>query len=82
MGRFGEKTQKARLKWLGHVPRKDDGYVWRMMLRMELSGKTKWGRIKKLIMDAMSEDMAVVEVTKEDAEDRIKRRCKICCGNQ
>ena len=47
---------------------------------MELPGKTTRGRLKRLIMDAVSEeDMAVVEVTKEDAEDRIKRRWKIRC---
>ena len=27
------------------------------------------------------EDMAVVEVTEEDADDRNKRRCIICCGD-
>ena len=32
-------------------------------------------------MDAVREDMAVVEVTEENAEDRIKWRWKICCGD-
>ena len=35
-GRFGEKTREARLRWYGHVLRKDDGYIGRRMLRMEL----------------------------------------------
>ena len=33
---FGEKTRESRLRWHGHVRRKDDGYIGRRMLRMEL----------------------------------------------
>ena len=36
VGRFGEKTREARLRWYGHVLRKDDRYIGRRMLRMEL----------------------------------------------
>ena len=28
VGRFGEKTREARLRWYGHVWRKDDGYIY------------------------------------------------------
>ena len=45
VGRFGEKTRETRLKWYGHVWRKDDGYIGRKMLRMELPGKRKRGGI-------------------------------------
>ncbi len=34
-----EKTREARLRWYGHVLRKDDGHIGRRMLRMELPGK-------------------------------------------
>ena len=27
LGRFGEKTREARLRWYGHLWRKDDGYI-------------------------------------------------------
>ena len=70
LGRFGEKAREARLRWHGHVQRKDDGYIGRMMLMMELPGKKKQGKPKRRFMDAMREDMAVVEVTEVDAEDR------------
>ena len=79
MGRFGEKTREARLRWFGHVRRKYDGYIWRTILRMELPGKRKWGRPKRRFMDAVREGMAVVEVTVEDAKDRNKWRCEIRC---
>ena len=29
------------MRWFGHARRKDDGYVVRRMLRMEMSGKRK-----------------------------------------
>ena len=46
------------------------------MLRMELPGKRKWGTPKRRFMDPVREDMAVVEVTEEDADDRTKWRQK------
>ena len=70
VGRFGEKTRAARLRWYGHVRRKDDGYIERRMLRMELPGKRKQGRPKRRFMDVVKEDMAEVEVTEQDTEDR------------
>ena len=32
VGKFGEKTREARLRWYGHRRRKDDGYIGRRML--------------------------------------------------
>ena len=66
VGRFGEKTREARLRLYGHVVRKDDGYIGRRMLRMELPGKSKRGRPKRRFMDVVKEDMADVEVTEDD----------------
>ena len=44
---------------------------------MELPGKRKWGRPKRRFMDVVKEDMAEVEVTEEDTEDRNNWRWKI-----
>ena len=81
MGKFGEKTREARPRWFGHVRRKDDGYIGRRMLRMELPGKRKRGRRKRRYMDAVREDMAVVEVMEEDAEYRTEWIWEIRCGD-
>ena len=67
VGRVGEKTREARLRWFGHVRRSDDGYIGRSLPRMELPGKRKQRRPKSMFTDAVREDMAVVEVTEEDA---------------
>ena len=64
----------------GHVRRNDDGYIGRRMLRMELPGKRKRGRSKGRFMDVVKEDMAEVEVTEDDTEDRNNWRWEICCG--
>ena len=65
MGKFEEKTREARLRWYGHLRRKDDGYIGRRMLRMELPGKRIRGRPKRRFMDVVKEDMAEVEVTEK-----------------
>ena len=62
--------------WTCHVRRKDDGRIGRMR-RMELPGKTKQGRAKRRFMDVVREDMAEIDATEEDAEDRTKWRSKI-----
>ena len=81
VGKFGEKTREARLRWYGHLRRKDDGYIGRWMLRMELPGKRKRGRPKRRFMDVVKEDMAEVEVTEEDTVDRRNWRKKIRCDD-
>ena len=64
-----------------HVRRKDDGYIWIGMLMMELPRTRKQGRHKQKYMNAMREDMVVVEVTEEDVDIRTERRWKIRCGD-
>ena len=51
VGRFGEKTREVRLRWVGHVRRKDiNGCIGRRMMRMEpLPGQWKWGRPKRMM---------------------------------
>ena len=46
-----------------------------------MPGKRKWGRPTRKYMDAVREEMAVVEVTEEDTEDNTKWRWKIRCGD-
>ena len=45
--------------------------------------KRKWGRPKMRFTNAMREreDMAVVEVTEKDAEDKTKWRWRMRCGD-
>ena len=69
------------MRWYGHLRRKYDGYIGRWTLRMELPGKRKRGRPKRRFIDVVKEDMAEVEVTEEDTDDRYNWRSKIRCGD-
>ncbi|KAI5088714.1 hypothetical protein C0J45_21286, partial [Silurus meridionalis] len=69
VGRFGDKVREKRLRWFGHVQRRDIRYIGRRMLRMESPGRRKRGRPRRF-MDVVREDMQVVELKKADVEDR------------
>ena len=53
---FGMKMREGRLRWYGHVVRRDQEYVRRMMEK-ELSGKRKRGRMKRRFPDVVKKDM-------------------------
>ena len=79
--RFGDKVREARLRWFGHVQRRDSEYIGNRMLRLELPGKRPRGRPKRRFMDVVKEDMKVVGVREEDAKDRVRWRQMIRCGD-
>ncbi|KAI5621482.1 hypothetical protein C0J50_18891 [Silurus asotus] len=68
--RFGDKVREVRLRWFGHVQRRNMGYISRRMLRMEPPGRRKRGRSRRRFMDVVREDMQVVGVKEADVEDR------------
>ena len=43
------KIRKFRLRWYGHVMRRDQEYVGRRVMEMELPGKRKRGRPKEKV---------------------------------
>ncbi|KAI5609648.1 hypothetical protein C0J50_5859, partial [Silurus asotus] len=57
VGRFGDKVREVRLRWFGHVQRRNMGYISRRMLRMETPGRRKRRRPRRRFMDVVREDM-------------------------
>ncbi|MCJ8739298.1 hypothetical protein PDJAM_G00045650 [Pangasius djambal] len=47
VGRLGDKVREARLRWFGHVQRRESEYIGKRMLDMELPGRRRRGRPKK-----------------------------------
>ena len=49
---------------------------------MELPGRRTRGRPQRRCMDVEKEDMKLVGMRKEDAEDKLRWRRMICCGDR
>ena len=58
--RLGMKMREGRLRWYGHVMKRDQEYVGRKMMEMKLPEKRRRGRPKKRFLDVIKEDMGEV----------------------
>ena len=79
--RLGMKMREGRLKWYGHVMKRDQEYVGRKMMEMELPGKRKRGRPKSRFLDVVKDDMGEVGAKETDIEYRKVWRMMIRCGH-
>ena len=68
--RLGMKMREVRLRWYGHVMRREQEYLGRKMMEMELPGKRRRGRPKRRFLDVVKEDMGEVGAKETDIEDR------------
>ena len=73
--------REGRLRLYGHVIRRDQEYVGRKMMEMELPGTRKRGRPKRRFLDVVKEDMGEVGVKETDIEDRKMWRMMRRCGH-
>ena len=64
------KTKQSRLRWFGHVKRRDESYIGKRVLNLEVEGKRKRGRPKGRWMDLVNAELKEMELDEEDALDR------------
>ena len=79
--RLGMKMREGGLRWYGHVMRRDQEYVRRKMMEMELPGKRRRRKPKRRFLDVVKEDMEEVGAKETDVEDRKMWRMMIRCGH-
>ena len=46
VGEISNKVQEIRLKWYGHVMRRDEEYVGKSVMMMDVEGRRRKGRLK------------------------------------
>jgi len=66
--------QQNRLRWYGHVLRKDDDDWVKKCMEYEVEGSRPKGRPKKTWKEVVHEDCQARKLNKEDAMDRCKWR--------
>ena len=79
--RFGCKLRESRLRWFGHVQRRDEDHVGKRTMRMELPGRRRRGRPKRRYMDMVKEDLRVIGAVEEDVFDRMRWGRMIRCSD-
>ena len=81
IAKLGEKLRNVRLRWYGHVKRREEDYVGKRMMEMAVPGRRKRGRPRRRWMDLVREDMERVGAREGDEVDRVKWRLLSRCGD-
>ena len=68
--KISKKNQGRRLQWYGHVKRREEEYVVRRVMEMEVLGGRGRGRPKQRWMDNVREDMRGKQLSGDDVHDR------------
>ena len=82
VGKISKKVQVSRLKRYGHVWRREDEYVGKRVMGMEVPGKRRRGRPKRRWLDSIRNDLSERELSREDGQDRAKWRRLIKTATQ
>ena len=67
-------AKQNKVRWYGHMLRRDDGHVLRKALEFEVKGKRKRGRPKKTWKMQVEKESKSVGLEKEDAMNRVRWR--------
>ena len=70
VGEITKKVQERRLKWYGHVMRREEHYVGRRAMVMQVQGRRKRGRPKRRWLDKVKDDIKEKGLSADDVYDR------------
>ena len=76
VGEISKKVQESRLKWYGHVLRREDEYVGKRVMGMEVPWKRRRGRQKRRWLDNINFTRTSVL-----ASDTLQRYCNVISEN-
>ena len=71
---ISDKMQESRLRWYGHVMRRDGQYVGRRVMEMDIQGRRRRGRPKQRWRDRVEEDLRSKGLTGDEVWDRSRWR--------
>ena len=63
VGEISKKVQESRLKWYGHILRREEEYVGKKVMGMEVPGKRSERRPKRRWLDNSKKDLSERELT-------------------
>ena len=76
-----DKVRGQRLRWYGHIERRDETYCGKVARKIELQGKWKKGRPFKRWEDNLKEDFKRLGAKPEQAQDRDLWRTMTCMAD-
>ena len=79
IAKLGDKLRGTRLRWYGHVKRREESYVGKM-IEMAISGQRR-GRPKRRWIDLVKEDTLMVGAREGNEFDRVLWRRLLRCGD-
>ena len=77
VGEISKKVQESRLKWYRHVLRREDEYLGKRVMPMEVPGNRRRGRPKRRWLASIRNYLSERELSREDTQDRAKWRRRI-----
>ena len=77
VGGISKQVQEMRLKWYGHVMRRDEEYVGERMMKMDVDVMTRKGRPKRRWMYSVNMDVREKGLSGEKTQNRTVWRQRV-----
>ena len=72
VGEISKKVQESRLKWYGHVLRREEEYVGKRVVVLEVPGERRRGRPNRRWLANIKKDFLERKLSGEEAQDQVK----------